>query len=236
MEQIETWVYDQTAERRLILEIPSYSLRKALSKAVTRQYRSTGVFTDFNRDVAQTTIKKNKSFKQEKFLRGFARPDSVTDSQKVGDFGFCDSQMIDFDPSHEDEHVKDSDSLVLGNDEESKGGSSSGKSKSVSCGETTLRFTQTIKQPKKTFDDLDAENKAKVEEKYNDEVGFTRVIEMLKKGRKPLIGHNMFFDVIYLYNQFIGELPDNFIEFAKSFHSIFPELYDTRAIACSISD
>ena len=46
------------------------------------------------------------------------------------------------------------------------------------------------------------------------ELGFSHVVEMMieaqKKRAVPVIGHNMMYDLLYFYNQFIGPLPDTF--------------------------
>jgi Cft2 family RNA processing exonuclease len=49
-------------------------LKKALAKTVTKIYMNTGIFTEFQRALPETVIKKSKSFKQANFLRGFCRP------------------------------------------------------------------------------------------------------------------------------------------------------------------
>jgi hypothetical protein len=38
-------------------------------------------------------------------------------------------------------------------------------------------------------------------------MGFSLVVEELINAKKPVIGHNMIYDVLYLYNQFIDDLP-----------------------------
>ena len=44
LKMIEDWVYNPTSEQRLQLDIPSNSLKKALSKEINKIYLSTGVF------------------------------------------------------------------------------------------------------------------------------------------------------------------------------------------------
>jgi poly(A)-specific ribonuclease len=44
-------------------------------------------------------------------------------------------------------------------------------------------------------------------------MGFTKVVEMLIEAQKPLVGHNMMYDIIYLYNQFVGDLPETYEKF-----------------------
>lgn len=48
---------------------------------------------------------------------------------------------------------------------------------------------------------------------FTDEMGFSLVVEELANAKKPIIGHNMSYDIIYLYNQFIDTLPDSYSEF-----------------------
>ena len=45
------------------------------------------------------------------------------------------------------------------------------------------------------------------------EMGFSLIVEELIKAKKSIVGHNMIYDIIYLYNQFIDELPDTYSEF-----------------------
>lgn len=46
-------------------------------------------------------------------------------------------------------------------------------------------------------------------------MGFSLVVEMMINAKKPIIGHNMIYDIIYLYNQFIDDLPNTYIEFIQ---------------------
>ena len=51
---------------------------------------------------------------------------------------------------------------------------------------------------------------AEVENLFEQEMGFSAVIHELISAKKPIIGHNMIYDIIYLYNQFIDDLPDTY--------------------------
>jgi poly(A)-specific ribonuclease len=62
-------------------------------------------------------------------------------------------------------------------------------------------------------------------------MGFSLVVEALIKAQKPIIGHNMIYDIIYLYNQFIGPLPANYADFTNEWIACFPSLYDTKVLA-----
>ena len=46
-----------------------------------------------------------------------------------------------------------------------------------------------------------------IEDLFIKEMGFALVVEELIAAKKPVIGHNMIYDVIYLYNQFVDDLP-----------------------------
>ena len=54
------------------------------------------------------------------------------------------------------------------------------------------------------------------------ELGFSLVVQELIKYKKPLIGHNMFLDLLFLYQQFIDELPEEFEDFVDKFIGLFP--------------
>ena len=93
MNKIEEFVFYPTSGSKLIFNIGSYSLKKALSKQVTKIYINTGIFTEFQRNLSETVIKKSKQFKQSNFMRGYAK---ATESKtKIIDLGFCeeDSNM-----------------------------------------------------------------------------------------------------------------------------------------------
>ena len=53
--------------------------------------------------------------------------------------------------------------------------------------------------------------------------------------KKPIIGHNMIYDVMYLYNQFIDDLPDTYRDFVQEWYDRFPSLYDNKVL-CSASE
>ena len=54
---------------------------------------------------------------------------------------------------------------------------------------------------------------------------------MLRDARKPIIGHNMMYDALFTYNQFIGPLPSTYKEFADKWTKAFPVIYDTKVLA-----
>ena len=79
--------------------------------------------------------------------------------------------------------------------------------------------------------ELEGQIKHEVETLYEYELGFSRIVEIMIKEKKPLIGHNMFLDIMFLYQQFIADLPDTLEEFVHNFSFYFPVIYDTKAMA-----
>lgn len=57
---------------------------------------------------------------------------------------------------------------------------------------------------------------------------FAESIKSTLKNRAPVVGHNLFTDVIYMWQCFFGELPDRVEDFTKLVHAKFPLLIDTK--------
>jgi hypothetical protein len=68
------------------------------------------------------------------------------------------------------------------------------------------------------------------------EAGFTRVLMLLVKSKKVLIGHNMIFDIAHIYNMFIGELPSSFAEFGGVWSTEFPKTFDTKTLCYEVGE
>lgn len=62
-------------------------------------------------------------------------------------------------------------------------------------------------------------------------MGFSLIIQAMIEAKKPVIGHNCMYDWLYLYNQFIGPLPETYLQFAQEWSSRFPYTYDTKVLA-----
>jgi hypothetical protein len=67
------------------------------------------------------------------------------------------------------------------------------------------------------------------------EFGFMDVIEELIEGEKPLITHNGFLDLLHLYSNFVGKLPEKSSDFKTKFNKTFPHVYDTKYLVNSAS-
>jgi len=57
-------------------------------------------------------------------------------------------------------------------------------------------------------------------------------MEKISEIKKPVIGHNMKFDLAFIYHQFYKEMPATYEEFAKSLTTEFlPICYDTKVFS-----
>ena len=70
-----------------------------------------------------------------------------------------------------------------------------------------------------------------IDELTNEELGFSKFIEYLCNKKIPIIGHNIYYDMMFLYDKLIGDLPDNFYTFKEKIHQYFPIIYDTKYIS-----
>ena len=82
------------------------------------------------------------------------------------------------------------------------------------------------KEEKKEFNSKDAK-----EDLFNYELGFTQIIKAMIEAKKPIVGHNCMYDCLYIYNQFIDKLPDNYEEYLCKWNSLFPRTFDTKVLA-----
>ena len=75
---------------------------------------------------------------------------------------------------------------------------------------------------------VEEENKNKLK------LGFRLVWEMLLAANKPIVGHNSFFDLLFLLRWLDGPLAGNFQTFKSRFNTLFPAgIYDTKFISNS---
>lgn len=67
-----------------------------------------------------------------------------------------------------------------------------------------------------------------------DAIGFRRIIEEISRSKKPVVGHNLFLDLLYSYTHFVDYLPADVVDFKKAIHQIFPTIYDTKFLAAYV--
>ena len=77
-----------------------------------------------------------------------------------------------------------------------------------------------------------AAKRAKRLEGLEERAGFLRVWRALCACGKPLIGHNCFFDLLFLHVAFEGALPPSLAEFKPALSKRIGVAYDTKILAC----
>ncbi|KAF4624877.1 hypothetical protein G7Y89_g13293 [Cudoniella acicularis] len=60
---------------------------------------------------------------------------------------------------------------------------------------------------------------------------FNEVCEALQNKKHIIVGHNLFTDLGFIYNTFIGLLPHNVKHFQQDIHELFPQIIDTKYLA-----
>jgi len=75
---------------------------------------------------------------------------------------------------------------------------------------------------------------AKAQADLEASMGFRLFWNMLTKSNKPLVGHNCFFDLLYVLKNFDAPLPDTLGTLKERFESLFPAgIYDTKFVSDS---
>lgn len=82
------------------------------------------------------------------------------------------------------------------------------------------------------------DNERKREEKYQKEVedldeviGFTKVMNLLAESKKPIIGHNMFYDLFFTVTHFFSQPPHILHDYKLLLTSLFPLIIDTKLMS-----
>ena len=81
------------------------------------------------------------------------------------------------------------------------------------------------------WEDDDKIQENKIFTQIEEELGFTNYIKYLSSKQIPLIGHNIYFDLLFIYDKFLSNLPQDFYTFKSSLHKYFPIIYDTKTIS-----
>lgn len=69
------------------------------------------------------------------------------------------------------------------------------------------------------------------QEELQERLGFRLFFEALKESKKPIVGHHFTSDLAFFINQHECGIREDFAWFKRTVHSLFPSVYDTKAIA-----
>lgn len=64
----------------------------------------------------------------------------------------------------------------------------------------------------------------------NEAIGFTHIFRLLCQHQKPLVGHNLVRDILFLHQKFYRALPDSYAQFKTNIATHFPPIYDTKHV------
>uniref|UniRef100_A0A1B6LCA4 Uncharacterized protein n=1 Tax=Graphocephala atropunctata TaxID=36148 RepID=A0A1B6LCA4_9HEMI len=67
-------------------------------------------------------------------------------------------------------------------------------------------------------------------------LGFSKVFKLLVALKKPIIGHNLLPDLMFLYNLMYEPLPSTYAAFKKQINVLFPLIYDTKFISYQVRE
>ncbi|XP_020708976.2 pre-piRNA 3'-exonuclease trimmer-like isoform X2 [Athalia rosae] len=62
-------------------------------------------------------------------------------------------------------------------------------------------------------------------------IGFSKIFKLLVNMKKPIIGHNIIRDLIFMHQQFYKPLPTKYSDFKSNIHRLFPTIYDTKHLS-----
>ena len=78
-------------------------------------------------------------------------------------------------------------------------------------------------------------NEEIVDQLTDEELGFSKFIEYLCSKKIPIIGHNIYYDMMFVFDKLIGDLPPDFYSFKEQIHQYFPMIYDTKYITTKLT-
>ncbi|XP_063240620.1 poly(A)-specific ribonuclease PARN-like isoform X2 [Bacillus rossius redtenbacheri] len=64
-------------------------------------------------------------------------------------------------------------------------------------------------------------------------LGFSRVLRLVSRSGKLVVGHNMLLDVSHSLHQFVDPLPPDYLQFKEMVGFVFPRLLDTKLMSAS---
>ncbi|XP_035827401.1 poly(A)-specific ribonuclease PNLDC1 isoform X2 [Aplysia californica] len=77
--------------------------------------------------------------------------------------------------------------------------------------------------------DLDGDDRYQ-QQLLNEMLGFSRVFRLLLSARKPIVGHNMLMDLMFMFDKFHMPLPEKYETFKLCIREVFPVIFDTKHI------
>jgi DNA polymerase III alpha subunit (gram-positive type) len=83
-------------------------------------------------------------------------------------------------------------------------------------------FIQIVENKETTQNAIKNARKDKFTNRIEEAVGLRKVLDLIIKNHKILVGHNVFQDLGFIWSQFIGKLPDTVERFSQDVLRCFP--------------
>ena len=94
-------------------------------------------------------------------------------------------------------------------------------------------FIQIVEATKSAQRHLHSARKEQFEARLQEARGLGKVLEMIVQEGKVVVGHNVFQDLVFLYSQFLGTLPETVEGFSHVIKETFPT-YVPRCLPSAI--
>uniref|UniRef100_T1JBS2 Poly(A)-specific ribonuclease PARN n=1 Tax=Strigamia maritima TaxID=126957 RepID=T1JBS2_STRMM len=93
------------------------------------------------------------------------------------------------------------------------------------------RYIKVFKADVEQMKEMEVAKKSTELDELDEAVGFSKVIKMISKSEKLIVGHNMLLDLCHILHQFCSPLPVDFEEFKSLSKYVFPRILDTKLMA-----
>jgi hypothetical protein len=91
-------------------------------------------------------------------------------------------------------------------------------------------FIQIVENKETTQCTLRNARKDKFDNRIEEGIGLRKVLDMIIKSQKALVGHNVFQDLVFIWSQFIAKLPENL----EVFCHLIPQSFATYNPQCPL--
>src|SRR6266496_2603755 len=86
-------------------------------------------------------------------------------------------------------------------------------------------FIQIVENKEKTCNTIKSARKQKFESRIKEAIGLRKIIEMIIQSQNVLVGHNLFQDLVFIWSQFLGKLPETLELFSHLVSKTFPTYF-----------
>jgi hypothetical protein len=83
-------------------------------------------------------------------------------------------------------------------------------------------FIQIVENTRSGQRKLLSARKERFDGRLKEAVGLRKVLDMIIENKSVVVGHNVFQDLVFVYSQFLGGLPETVEEFSSTISEIFP--------------